>query len=466
MNRRFSTNFAIFTFLSDIAILVGVFCLEKFYILQLPNHQAFFGNEGLPWAFFILITPIWLIYGFLFSIYDGTKTQKFIDELTHLSLSFLLFSFTNSGILYLTYRDISRKLFLLFLLLSFILMFLVRVICRALYVRHLQKKQYVSRVLIIGAGVVGREIVDKIGLSQNHPIEFVGFLDDDPEKKRLPDVLGGLDMVQEAIKKHRIDEVIIALPARAYDRTASLVNELNETAVKLYIVPDYFHWALHHLQITDFSGIPMIDLRSPAISEYQRITKRLFDVVMSLFFIVLTSPIMAIIAVLIKLFDGGPVFFIQDRIGENGHIIKIFKFRSMVVGADKKLNELATIDKDGHVIHKRRNDPRITPIGKIIRRFSLDELPQFFNILNGTMSLVGPRPELPELVKLYQPWQRKRFSVPQGLTGWWQIHGRSDRPMHLNSEDDLYYIQHYSIWLDLYILIKTFWVVLRGHGAY
>ncbi|MBK7451879.1 MAG: sugar transferase [Anaerolineales bacterium] len=118
------------------------------------------------------------------------------------------------------------------------------------------------------------------------------------------------------------------------------------------------------------------------------------------------------------------------------------------------------------MIHKSRSDPRVTRVGRFLRRFSLDELPQFINVVRGDMSLVGPRPEMPHLVDKYQPWQRKRFAVPPGITGWWQVNGRSDRPMHLNTEDDLYYIQNYSILLDIQILIKTVWVVLFGKGAY
>jgi lipopolysaccharide/colanic/teichoic acid biosynthesis glycosyltransferase len=144
----------------------------------------------------------------------------------------------------------------------------------------------------------------------------------------------------------------------------------------------------------------------------------------------------------------------------------MLKFRTMVHNAEELRGQVEKQDADGNLVHKTRDDPRVTRMGRLLRRFSLDELPQLFNILAGTMSLVGPRPEMPWLVDRYQPWQRKRFAVPPGLTGWWQVSGRSEKPMHLHTEDDLYYIQNYSIWLDLQILARTIWVVLVGKGSY
>jgi lipopolysaccharide/colanic/teichoic acid biosynthesis glycosyltransferase len=144
----------------------------------------------------------------------------------------------------------------------------------------------------------------------------------------------------------------------------------------------------------------------------------------------------------------------------------MYKFRSMVKDADERLKEVMQLDEDGKLIHKLPDDPRVTRVGKLIRRTSLDELPQFFNVLRGDMSLVGPRPEMPVLVEMYEPWQRVRFAVPQGITGWWQVNGRSDKPMHLNTEDDIYYVRNYSLLLDLEIIFKTILVVLRGRGAF
>ncbi len=194
--------------------------------------------------------------------------------------------------------------------------------------------------------------------------------------------------------------------------------------------------------------------------------KRAFDFSLGLIALLLVLPLMALVALLVYLEDGSPIIFRQTRVGKNGCLFEIYKFRTMVKNAEQLQALVEQRDAHGNRLQKIKDDPRVTRIGRNLRRFSLDELPQLFNVLAGTMSLVGPRPEVPHLVERYEPWQYKRFAVPPGMTGWWQINGRSDRPMHLHTEDDLYYIQNYSIWLDLQIILKTVWVVIIGKGAY
>ena len=194
--------------------------------------------------------------------------------------------------------------------------------------------------------------------------------------------------------------------------------------------------------------------------------KRAFDLLIALLAMPVVLPLMGLVAVAIRLEGPGSVLYRARRMGENGRVFWMLKFRTMVEKADQMLLFVGKADPNGSLVYKQRDDPRVTRVGRILRQTSLDELPQLFNVIKGEMSLVGPRPELPELVERYGLWQRKRFAMPQGMTGWWQVNGRSDRPMHLNTEDDLYYVQNYSIWLDLQILVRTFWVVIRGKGAY
>jgi exopolysaccharide biosynthesis polyprenyl glycosylphosphotransferase len=268
------------------------------------------------------------------------------------------------------------------------------------------------------------------------------------------------------VLERKVDDVVVSLPLAAYEQVNSLVAELHNLPVKVWVIPDYFRLALHKAVVEEFAGIPMLDLRAPALNDYQRMTKRAFDLVLGGLMLVPGSLLMGLIAAAIRLDSPGPVLFRQQRVGENGRLFEMLKFRSMVQDAEALRPLAESIDAEGNLHHKDPQDPRVTRVGRFLRRTSLDELPQLINVLKGEMSLVGPRPELPYLVDRYEPWQRKRFAVPQGMTGWWQVNGRSDKPLHLHPEDDLYYVQNYSLWLDIQILIKTAWVVLRGTGAY
>jgi lipopolysaccharide/colanic/teichoic acid biosynthesis glycosyltransferase len=194
--------------------------------------------------------------------------------------------------------------------------------------------------------------------------------------------------------------------------------------------------------------------------------KRIFDLLFGFLALILALPIMAISVFLVYLEDGFPIIFRQKRVGKAEQLFEMFKIRTMVKNAEQLQSRMEQRDIDGNLIYKMKDDPRITRVGRLLRRFSLDELPQLVNVLAGTMSLVGPRPELPYLAEKYEPWQRKRFDVLPGITGWWQVNSRSDKLMQLHIEDDLYYIQNYSIWLDLQIIVRTIWIVLIGKGAY
>jgi len=193
----------------------------------------------------------------------------------------------------------------------------------------------------------------------------------------------------------------------------------------------------------------------------QRLLKRSLDLAIAVPLFVISLPLFAVIAAAIRLESEGTIILGQRRVGIHGNPFAMYKFRSMISALDP-----AQFDETRLDVIKRPDDPRITRVGRFLRRTSLDELPQLINVIRGDMSLVGPRPELPARVQSYEWWQFKRFEVPQGMTGWWQVNGRADRPMHLHTEDDLYYIQNYSVWLDLQILFRTLRIVLTGEGAF
>jgi exopolysaccharide biosynthesis polyprenyl glycosylphosphotransferase len=323
------------------------------------------------------------------------------------------------------------------------------------------------RVLIVGAGPVGRELQASVFQSGHLGLIIVGFLDDDLQKRTdYTDILGSTWEARRIVSELNVDDVVLALPGHAYELVSQLVADLHDLAVKVWVIPDYFHLALHKATIGEFAGIPMLDLRAPALSDYQRMVKRAFDLLVGVLALPPALILMSLIAIAIRLESRGPIFFRQERVGENGKLFKMYKFRTMVPNAEEMRSTVERLDENGKVIHKLSGDPRVTRVGRILRRTSLDELPQLFNVLKGDLSVVGPRPEIPYLVERYEPWQRERFAVPQGITGWWQVNGRSDRLMHLHTEDDLYYVQHYSLLLDVLILIKTIGVVIRGKGAY
>jgi exopolysaccharide biosynthesis polyprenyl glycosylphosphotransferase len=207
-------------------------------------------------------------------------------------------------------------------------------------------------------------------------------------------------------------------------------------------------------------------VRPLGLTSRQRLMKRILDIVLSSLALLLVLPVFIIIATLIKLESRGPILFQQKRVGQGGRLFYIYKFRSMVSNAERMQSIVTRKTLDGKTLQKHENDPRITRIGRFLRKTSIDEVPQLINVLKGDMSLVGPRPELPWLVEEYEPWQNGRFLVPQGLTGWWQVTGRSEKPCHLSTEDDMYYVEHYSFWLDIRIMLMTIPALMRGKGAF
>ncbi len=471
MLKRFTLKYALLALILDVACVVAALRLGVYLRVTLPYGLVQFNPrypDGLPQtSFYYIAMVLWALVALTASLYDPRKNYKAIDEFQTLTITLGVFWLAVAGVLYFSFRDTSRVLIAYAAGANVLLAVLWRVVMRLGFRVQQRRLAGETRVLIVGAGTVGRRVAEMIEAYDWAGLRVAGYLDDDPQK-RLVDrsVLGTLDDIQRVVKSRRINDVVLALPPDAHERLNLVVSRLHELPVNVRIIPDYFSLALYRASAEDFGGIPMINLRDPALNDYQRLVKRLFDLVVGAFLTLLALPLMVLVALAIVVDSPGPIIFRQKRVGENGRLFDMFKFRSMVVNAEALQEQVVQVDEEGHVIHKVKDDPRVTRVGRFIRRWSLDELPQFFNVLKGDISLVGPRPEMPWLVDEYALWQRKRFAVPQGVTGWWQVNGRSDKAMHLHTDEDLYYIQNYSLWLDIFILLKTPLAVLRGKGAY
>lgn len=471
MLRRFSVNFTIFSMLADgLSVLAALISMS--YVRLAINDWSFIaylpGDIEYPTLIYLFFPFVWVFVLAAFSIYDGKKNFKIVDELSTLSIASVVASISQAGILYLAYRDFSRALFLLIIIFSFLLCVFWRLIARLVFRLRKETLDFDHRILVIGKSAelkrVVKETSAKAHLLKNKILQFdlkdLSGVESDPDNSLL------VSKVRELIAKEDITDVILAFPRTTPEWIAEISAKIEDLPLGVWVVLDYFDLSLSNARVENLSGLPLLALRAPALDDYSRVFKRIFDILLSSLILILLSPLLIVASILILIFDGWPIFFMQNRVGENGQQFRMIKFRTMVRDAEMLRSTVEQHGEDGTVIHKVRNDPRVTRLGKVLRRFSIDELPQFINVLKGEMSIVGPRPELPYLVENYEHWQRRRLTVPPGITGWWQVNGRSDRIMHLHAEDDIYYIENYSIWLDLQILIRTIWVVIIGKGSF
>jgi exopolysaccharide biosynthesis polyprenyl glycosylphosphotransferase len=339
-------------------------------------------------------------------------------------------------------------------------------------VRHRLRKRGlgVDRLLIVGAGEVGRTVMRNIVAHPELGYHVVGFVDDDPEKGSTNigrfQALGSTAYIPRLVKDLVIDEVIITLPWMYHRKIVSIIAQCEREQVRVRIVPDIFQMTLSHLDVEDLGGIPMIGVRDISIRGSQLFFKRTIDVIISLVSLVLLAPVFLLIGVAICLDSPGSPIFRQIRVGKSERLFSCYKFRSMRQGADDEKERLLPHNEANGVFFKIRDDPRITRIGRVLRRTSMDELPQLFNVLMGDMSLVGPRPATPAEVQRYQPWHKQRLDVAPGMTGLWQVSGRSELSFDEMVLLDLYYIENWSPLLDLQMMLRTVPKVILGEGAY
>jgi exopolysaccharide biosynthesis polyprenyl glycosylphosphotransferase len=340
---------------------------------------------------------------------------------------------------------------------------------------HDRKDSFQKKILIIGSKQQAVETILSIQQNTTYASKIIGCLDMDLERVGRSvvsdvDVIGTLDEYYNILNSQTVDEVIFAVPVKLVKNADDYIGYAEKTGVNIRFLPNwYIKQAIYKPQTASIYfdqsiGTPTIVLSSKPQKEIELMIKSVMDYLISLIVLILLSPLMILIAVGIKLTSKGPVFFTQERNGLGGRKIKMIKFRTMVVNAEKLQGKIVQNNEVDGPVFKIANDPRITKIGTLLRKTSLDELPQLFNILKGEMSLVGPRPPIPAEVEQYETWQRRRLAMKPGLTCIWQVSGRNDIDFNSWMKMDLEYIDHWSIWLDIKLLLLTIPAVLFGTG--
>jgi exopolysaccharide biosynthesis polyprenyl glycosylphosphotransferase len=327
----------------------------------------------------------------------------------------------------------------------------------------------VSRLLIVGAGREGRDLCRAVRRASFLGFQVVGFLDDaaprGPVAAGLPEVLGPTSSLRQAVVEHRANAVLVAGGSVATETAERVYRDLQELPVDLHLSTGVLGVAASRVAVQRFDDVPVLGLRRAELTRWQRWLKRAFDLVVAGMLVVALSPVLLACAVAVRATSRGPVLFRQQRVGRDGQVFAMHKFRSMVADAESRLHLLQPRKETDGPIFKLQRDPRVTRVGRVLRAFSLDELPQLFDVLRGHMSLVGPRPLPVYEVDLSDPWARNRLRVRPGLTGLWQVSGRHRLPFDDLVRYDLFYVENWSLSTDLYILLRTIPVVLRRTGV-
>ena len=332
----------------------------------------------------------------------------------------------------------------------------------------------VDRALVVGAGETGRSVIRTLLARPDLGFAVMGYLDDgrgeDAGLGRIPR-LGDYTELEKYLTTYApLHTVFIALPGTMQAQLLKLLQVCQQKEARALVIPDLLQLSLNRVEFSNMAGVPVLGVRDMAafghISRSGRILKRMLDLGIITLFSIPTVLVMAFLALAIKLDSPGPVFYASPRVGRDGRLFKMYKFRSMVADADERKESLRELNEADGPLFKIRDDPRQTRTGRLLRRLSLDELPQVYNVLLGQMSLVGPRPPLPEEVALYKPWHHQRLAVVGGMTGLWQVSGRSDLSFDELCLLDIYYIENWTPGLDVRILLQTIPHLLSRKGAY
>ncbi len=403
------------------------------------------------------------------NLYAPTRLSSFLHE-QRLSVQVCFTSgLLLTGTLYLVRaEDIPRSIVLLTLVLVTITLSLRRLIYRSVLYRRFERGQDTRNVLIVGTGPEAHALRHHLESIRHLGYTFKGFIEFPGNTPRSMsssgDVVGTLETLFQHARKQFVDEIFFTTPCER-----GIVQDVLEKArmhgVDLRVVPDMYDGLAWNSPIEYIGQFPTIPLHCGHVPELGLLLKRTLDIVFSSLLLLTISPFLIVIAIAIKLGSKGPVFYTSDRIGKKGRVFRCFKFRTMVIDAEKRRAEMMHMNERDGVLFKITNDPRITRVGRFLRKYSLDELPQFLNVLRGDMSVVGPRPPIASEVMEYKLSHLRRLDVTPGITGLWQVQGRQDPSFDSYVSLDVTYIDNWSIWLDVKIIVRTVGVVFSGTGS-
>jgi Undecaprenyl-phosphate glucose phosphotransferase len=450
--------------LLDVGVVMAAFALSwhlrfETTLLDVRSITPWVLYAAMGWLCAATLVVTLLTRG-LYLVKRGVSTVEYIGRLAgSVTLSYV---FTIALATLLLKFDYPRVATIMAWLLTILFLTVERLSVRRLFYGLRRRGIAHLRVLLIGAGETAQAIVERMGHTPKYGYMAVGYLDDAAlagRKVAGAPILGTTDDLERVLRRYDVDEVLIALPGATHEAILDLIARIPTDGIDVKVAPDLFQLMATAVSIDELGGIPLVTVKKGALRGWNRLVKRVMDVVFALAVLVLASPLMLLIAALVKLTSHGPALYAQERVGYNGYRFQVLKFRSMRVDAEAAGPGWTT-----------RDDDRRTVVGRFLRRFSLDELPQFINILLGDMSIVGPRPERPMYVEQFQrviPRYMERHREKCGLTGWAQVNGlRGDTSIEERTRYDLYYVDHWSLLLDLRIMAFTLLRVLRDDSAY
>ncbi len=419
----------------------------------------------------LIFTIVMVVMFWLDGVYAPRRTPSWTDQMFAVLNGTIKALFIVWSLIFLIGPMVYSRLLILYAGAAAVILIGISRIVRGQLESRLRRRGIgVAHVLIVGAGELGRTVMRNIVARPELGYHCIGFVDDDDVRGqtdigRFP-ALGKVSEVENLITMNRIDEVIVTLPWSVQPKIVEVVNLLHHHRVRVRVVPSLLQINLSKIDVDDLGGIPLIGVRQPTFSPVNDAIQRAFDLVVAIPIALLSLPVVLVAALAIRLDSPGNPIFSQRRAGKNGRPFKFYKLRSMVEDAEQQRGGLLDRNEADGPLFKIKNDPRTTRVGRIIRKLSLDELPQFWNVLKGDMRVVGPRPALLSEVAHYNDWQRERLRVKPGITGLWQISGRSELTFDEMCLLDVYYIENWSLVMDLKVALKTVPYLLSARGAY